>query len=279
MLRPPSRWKHSGDADPLARALLSAGLPTRPLPESSRIRGERRVARLASVPIVGLGVGLISKAAAAGFGLGVVSAVAVLSGVPSVRARLLAWRDLASTPAEVVVSTAAKAAGATDRTQPAAAASSGQALLEAPPASASTDMLSRPLPPNDRASARQRTARPERAALAPPPAASDVAPPPSVDITSLPAEDDRSVSAELSILLEAHRKLASDPDAALVTLGRHAAAFPGGALAMEREVLMIEALGRAGQRSEAARRAREMLAQSPNPFYAARLKQVIQAEP
>ncbi len=267
MLRRPSRLKHSDDADPLARALLSAGQPTRALPESSRMRGERRVARLASAPIVGLGVGLLSKAAAAGFGLGVVSAVAVVTGVPAVRARMLVWRELAAPPAEM-------ASGPVGRREPVAGspASSPDAPVEPPVVEAAADALPTASP------ATQVPAK--RRHLEPPPEASsdDLPPTPPADVPSSTAAEDRSVSAELSILLEARRQLASDPGAALATLGRHSASFPGGALAMEREVLMIEALGRSGQRPEAARRAREMLAQSPNPFYAGRLKQVIADE-
>jgi len=230
------------------------------------MRGERRVGRLAAAPIVGLGVGLLSKAAAAGFGLGVASAVAVVTGVPVVRARLLAWRDLASPPAEIV------AAGDHRPAVSASSAPSSEAPTAPPLAASPPEMLPATSPPPGVRAKRQQTEPPARESN------HDVPPAPPAEVASPAVDEDRSVSAELSILLEAKRQVASNPGAALVTLGRHAAAFPAGALAMEREVLMIEALGRSGQRAEAARRAREMLAQSPNPFYAGRLKQVIADE-
>ena len=81
------------------------------------------------------------------------------------------------------------------------------------------------------------------------------------------------------MLLEARRQADTDPIAALATLERHARSFPGGSLAMERDVLIVEALARSGRRPEAVRRAWEILERAPNAFYTARLKHLIEHEP
>ena len=83
------------------------------------------------------------------------------------------------------------------------------------------------------------------------------------------------ISVEVGILLEARKKLEADPRQAIALLSRHSGDFPAGALSAEREVLMIEALDRTGERTEALRRAHEMLARSPDGFYAARLKELV----
>jgi hypothetical protein len=86
------------------------------------------------------------------------------------------------------------------------------------------------------------------------------------------------MSTEVGVLLEARRQIDVDPGAALETLERHAGAFPTGSLAMERDVLIVEALSRSGRRREAVRRAWDILARAPNAFYAARLKQLIEQD-
>ncbi len=88
------------------------------------------------------------------------------------------------------------------------------------------------------------------------------------------AADDR-LSAEVLLLSQARALVNDDPDGALALLNRHARQFPGGALAMEREVLVIEALARSGRTSDARARARELLAASPGAIYAARLQRIV----
>jgi hypothetical protein len=69
--------------------------------------------------------------------------------------------------------------------------------------------------------------------------------------------------------------VSTDPNAALDLLNRHARAFQNGRLAMEREVLVIEALARSGRVKDAQARARELLAASPGALYTARLMRVL----
>jgi hypothetical protein len=244
----------------MARELLRSALPTRSMPQTSRARGARRIARLASAPMVALGVGLLSKAAAAGFGLGVATAVVVVVGVPSVRSRLLAP---ALAPVEMSVSTPPPTPRAPVTTPE--------------PPSASLDQPADVLPV-----AEPKIAKPAHA-LRPPPSPTASRPvdeliePPSgwAAAPAAPPAAERGISAEVGILLDARRKLDSDPVQAIALLARHSGDFPAGELAMEREVLMIEALDRTGQRVEALRRAHELLARSPNAFYASRLKDLV----
>ena len=99
--------------------------------------------------------------------------------------------------------------------------------------------------------------------LAPEPASSALAP--AADTAALPsaprkpmAEAPKSVNAgptEPVLLEQARRALASSPATALALTNQHAARFPHGVLAQEREVIAIEALRRLGRGAEADRRA------------------------
>jgi hypothetical protein len=61
--------------------------------------------------------------------------------------------------------------------------------------------------------------------------------------------------SEPVLLEQARRALASSPATALALTNQHAARFPHGVLAQEREVIAIEALRRLGRSAEADRRA------------------------
>jgi hypothetical protein len=84
------------------------------------------------------------------------------------------------------------------------------------------------------------------------------------------------MTAEVQLLSRARLLVSSDPNRALDLLNRHARLFPGAALAMEREVLVIEALQHSGRAKEAADRARQLLAASPSALYAARLERMLE---
>ena len=286
MTKPPSRWKDSDAIDLLTRELLSSARPTRPIPETHRMRGARRVAKLASAPVVALGVGLLSKAAAAGFALGAVSAVAVVASVPAVRTKLLSptvvapspvgWAEFASRGAPTPPAPAVPPAIEADPTS--FGGSSPSASVEPP-------TLPKPAPglPSPRSGHgvlllhRLSVAAPSvDRAIAPP----EKAPPePTDSATATRATgDDLAMSAEVAALIEARRQIEVDPAAALETLERHAGSFPSGSLGMERDVLIVEALARSGRRRDAVRRAWDILARAPNAFYAARLKQLIERD-
>jgi hypothetical protein len=61
--------------------------------------------------------------------------------------------------------------------------------------------------------------------------------------------------SEPALLEQARRSLSSSPATALALTGQHAARFPHGVLAQEREVIAIEALRRLGRSAEADGRA------------------------
>lgn len=61
--------------------------------------------------------------------------------------------------------------------------------------------------------------------------------------------------SEPALLEQARRALSASPATALALAGQHAARFPHGVLAQEREVIAIEALRRLGRNAEADRRA------------------------
>jgi hypothetical protein len=288
-MKPPSRWKDSDEIDLLTRELLSSARPTRPIPETHRMRGARRVAKLASAPVVALGFGLVSKAAAAGFALGAVSAVAVVATVPAVRTKLLAPTMVAPSP---LVGAEFGLRGA-----PTPPAPADPPAIEADPTSFGGSSPSASVEPptlpksalgvpslrsdqglrTDHSVAHRRSIAAPSAdrATAPP----EKAPEPTDSAAATRATgNDRAMSAEVAALIEARRQIEVNPAAALETLERHAGSFPSGSLAMERDVLIVEALARSGRRREAVRRAWDILAKAPNAFYAARLKQLIEQD-
>ena len=85
----------------------------------------------------------------------------------------------------------------------------------------------------------------------------------------------RSVSLgdELAVVESASRALrAGNPQAALGRLAEYRQRFPRGKLALEAQVLRIEALARAGRTNEAARMARGFLKRHPNSPVGARIR-------
>jgi hypothetical protein len=78
-----------------------------------------------------------------------------------------------------------------------------------------------------------------------------------------PRADD--LAQESALLLEARRALASgETAAALSMVRRHGRRWPHGALEQEREILLMEALARAGRPEAAQRRARAFLRRFPS---------------
>lgn len=103
-----------------------------------------------------------------------------------------------------------------------------------------------------------------------PPAPIATAIPPSVERRSVresaPAWD------EPRLIERARRALASEPRRALQLAQEHQRRFPSGALAVEREVIAIDALARSGERLEALRRARAFESSYPNSIHLPRVR-------
>jgi hypothetical protein len=101
------------------------------------------------------------------------------------------------------------------------------------------------------------------AVLAPPPASSPA-----------PAPE-----AELQLLLRSRSLLRRDPGGALALVEQHAASYPDGVFAQEREVLWVEALLKRRARAAAFQRAERFVAHHPSSPYAVRLRALIEQAP
>lgn len=85
-----------------------------------------------------------------------------------------------------------------------------------------------------------------------------------------------SLTEEIALLDQARARLSSgNARGALATLNDHAQRFPGGRLALEAEVLRIDALARAGQRQAARSRARAFLNRHSTSALAARVQRFL----
>jgi len=92
-----------------------------------------------------------------------------------------------------------------------------------------------------------------------------------------PASDTGDDLAEAQLLDRAQRVLDTNPSKALGLVREHAQRFPRGKMRLEREVLRIDALARAGRREAAAAAARRFLAQNPGSAYQERIQALLQS--
>lgn len=87
-----------------------------------------------------------------------------------------------------------------------------------------------------------------------------------------PAED---VLAEAVLINDAHLLLAVDPQRTLTRCAEHQRRWPSGALALEREVLIIEALSALGRPADARARAVTFAQQNPTSIHLPRLRALV----
>lgn len=100
-----------------------------------------------------------------------------------------------------------------------------------------------------------------------------VAPAPKSDLRSSSASSSATLAAELAALDAARSRLnAGDASGALGRLDDYSRSFPRGRLALEAEVLRIDALSRSGQRAAAEKRAATFLRRHPNSVLASRVR-------
>jgi hypothetical protein len=117
-----------------------------------------------------------------------------------------------------------------------------------------------------------------QASSAPPPQAVPPAREPEPEASVPPPLERRVVKEATTVwdepqLIERARKaLASDPRRALGLAQEHQRRFPAGALSLEREVIVIEALARSGQSSEARRLASAFEAKYPKSIHLPRIR-------
>jgi hypothetical protein len=138
------------------------------------------------------------------------------------------------------------------------------------------------------------TAAPQRAPVVAAPSATAVAPSSvatAIDVPLAASEGPVAASAaptqapsapraedgvsEIALLDAAQDALPSDPAAALVLADRHAARFPHGALAQEREVIAIEAMSRLGRIDDARRRAHRFSREFPRSAHWPRIELLV----
>lgn len=290
----PRRWKDCDEIDSFARELLDAAEPTRPLPAPRRARIARRLERLApgaAAGAVGSALGLGSmKGAAAAFGVGLCSAMGVLAVGAALR---LPWlgggepRHDGGRPALRIPSRGERvAAPASART----GELSTSVAPEAPPplvAAAETPPSDGPLALAPVALASPRLPPEVTSTSARPTKKGAASRSPSVDEEpqGTNAEDRRAapvraslpdLSGELALILEARRLLPEHPIEALAALEKHARAYPGGTMSLERDVLYVEALDQAGRHELAAGRARDLLSRGAPGIYEPRLRRILE---
>jgi type IV secretory pathway VirB10-like protein len=94
--------------------------------------------------------------------------------------------------------------------------------------------------------------------------------PPINPVKELPALWD-----EPQLIERARKALASEPRRALSLTQEHQRRFPAGALAVERDVIALEALARSGQTAEAKRRARAFEAKYPKSIHLPRVRALL----
>jgi hypothetical protein len=86
-----------------------------------------------------------------------------------------------------------------------------------------------------------------------------------------------SLTREAAMLEQARAAMARDPNAALVLLDAHRAEFPQGELAMERELVAVDALTRLGRTADARTRGEALLPAARGSIYEARLVALLRA--
>jgi hypothetical protein len=133
-------------------------------------------------------------------------------------------------------------------------------------------LLSQPSPPAPVASpppppARASSSPPNKAAL--PEAVPETPAAPQLERRAV---KEPAVWDEPQLIERARKALSADPRRALALAHEHQRRFPTGALSLEREVIVIEALARSGQSAEAQRRATVFEAKYPKSIHLPRLR-------
>jgi hypothetical protein len=248
-MSPPVRMRDDASAPGDGRALLRSARGSQPMPPEARARSAARIDRLLVVPAAAGVLFWIKGVAAAGICFaGVVAAVHV---APALLARIES-----EPPSRAPIASPRAATPSTE-------AARGNAPLPSP---SSVD--------------RSEPALPETAPSPLP--ASSIAPTAHSRDRRLPAEPSSSADAvdplarEAAMLEAARGALDRDPARTLALLDRHAATFPSGGLAIERELLAVDALERLGRFREAQARGTALLERAPGSIYEERVKALLE---
>lgn len=238
-MKDPARLRDQCE-DPLERALLRAGTSYRTSPDT-------RIKTLAAVGLassVAISAGTASPSVLIGLGWAKLAGVVAVAGaVTAVPVGYYAWHQ---------------------RAEPAAAKVQAPVVPERPkaapvrtPKSSAAEPIAPVLVDKKESRPKAKAARPSGSRQAP-----EAAPSSAADL-----------SAELAALDAARAALSGgSPSSALSLLDAYSRAHPRGRLALEAEVLRIDALARSGLRQAAQERARAFLRQRPNSVLASRVR-------
>lgn len=258
----PRRWKDSPDAPIGVRELLSSARPRASMDSVAFERGAKRVAKLGVAPAVAA-VSVWAKVAAAGF-----VGVSALTGI--------AWverfdRGHEDAPASPIVAPGPPPHAAPHRPpEPRLPDPSAPEESASPPPSARVPVLpSAPPPASPKAPAALN--RPSQ------PSIDDVAWPSAPPPAEAPAHEASTLADELVLLERARRSLSSDPRATLSALDEHGRRFPSGVMAVERELMTLDALRRVGRTEEARRNAAAWLSRDPTGLHAPRVRAILES--
>jgi hypothetical protein len=105
----------------------------------------------------------------------------------------------------------------------------------------------------------------------PPPAARPLSPESPAATSPREALGD-TLAREVELLEQARARFDADPASALALLDEHARVFPAGKLAIERELLALDALERIGKTADARSRAERALGSARGTIYEARIR-------
>jgi hypothetical protein len=94
-----------------------------------------------------------------------------------------------------------------------------------------------------------------------------------------PVGDVDTLAREAAMLEDARALLDRTPGDALSKLEEHAAAFPSGHLALEREMMAVDALRRLGRTDDARSRGRALLARYHGSLYEERVRAMLDSLP
>jgi hypothetical protein len=237
---PPTRLRDDPSTPEGVREVLRAGRPSHPLPGDSRLRSASRIHRLVFVPAAAGLLFWIKSVAIAG--LCVVGTVAVVR--------------LAAEPARAPASSDPLPTARANRTSPA-----GRSPIPLPVAAPAPAPAEIPETATIAPSATKKTMAPSE--RRPQPAAS------AAVVDSAPRD---SLASEAALLEQARAMLEGNPLAALTTLDAYTTRFPGGQLAIEGELLAVDALRRLGRTSEAKARGAALLDRAHGSLYEPRIR-------
>jgi hypothetical protein len=249
------RWRDAGAPAAEIDRLLAAALPTRAMPASVRARLLARIGRTGGSGGTG---GTGSQPPASGLVASKVFVIAAVIGAIGAAGLPVAFALFAThgAPAKAPVHPAPSATNHVREELPPA-----EPAASMPPDAPNTPLQA----PQASTPSRPPPVRPSRTARPPSPESA-----PGASAGGAGNED--TLAREVALLERARARFDADPASTLAILEQHARAFPRGTLAIERELLAIDALERLGKTDDARARAERALGSARGTIYEARIR-------